>query len=391
MNAVIQNPTLQAVRELVPMIEGRACEMEAAKLVSADICVALEAAGCFTMGVPSRLGGAELQPLEISRVLETLARADASVAWTAMVALGFNFIYSRFAPEVVDEVRRVSPGLLTRGAVAPQGRATRVDGGYRVDGKWALGSGSYDHRFVMANCVIMDGEAPLQDAAGAPVMKVALLPATAVEFLQTWNSVGLCATNSNDFVVKSVFVPDAWMVSLSEPDQFGLPLTALDFFMASTPNHASVTLGIAQGTLDDILKISLTKKPVRSGGRTLAADPLFAYELGQLNVRLQALRALLEARLLETTALTDSGEPVSALDSAKVCAVASYVQHECQDIANQAFTLGGATVCYLSTSLQRRWRDIRCAVQHAASSKSRFQAYGNELVTEARARSEAAS
>jgi len=300
-----------------------------------------------------------------------------------MVALGFNFVYSRFAPHIVEEVRAVSPALLTRGAVAPQGRAIPVEGGYRVEGRWALGSGSYDYRFVMATCMVMDGDKPAVGADGAPVTRVALLPASAVEFLDTWKSVGLCATNSHDFAVKSVFVPEEWTTSLSGPDHFKLPLTGFDFLMASTPNHASVTLGIAQGLLDDILALSLKKRPARGGGKTLAGDALFAYELGHLSVRLEGLRALLDATLVESTALASKGNSIGAPEVEKVCATASYVQHECQDIANQAFTLGGATVCYLSTSLQRRWRDIRCVVQHVAASRSKYQAYGNAIIAAA--------
>jgi alkylation response protein AidB-like acyl-CoA dehydrogenase len=111
---------MEPVCRLLPSIAERAAEMESARVVSADICSALEAAGCFTMGIPRHLGGAALQPLEVSRVLEMLARTDASVAWTAMVALGFNFVYSRFSPHIVEQVRAVSPALLTRGAVAPR-------------------------------------------------------------------------------------------------------------------------------------------------------------------------------------------------------------------------------------------------------------------------------
>ena len=383
MNASGQHPIMEPVCRLLPSIAERAAEMESARMVSADICSALEAAGCFTMGIPRNLGGLALQPLEVSRVLEMLARTDGSVAWTAMVALGFNFVYSRFSPYIVEQVRAVSPALLTRGAVAPQGRATPVDGGYQVEGRWALGSGSYDYRFVMATCLIMNGDKPAVGTNGAPVTRVALLPASAAEFLDTWKSVGLCATNSHDFAVKSVFVPEEWTTSLSGPDHFKLPLTGFDFLMASTPNHASVTLGITQGILDDILALSLKKRPTRGGGKTLAADALFAYELGHLSVRLEGLRALLEARLVESTALARKGDPVGALEVEKVCATAAYVQHECQDIANQAFTLGGSTVCYLSTSLQRRWRDIRCVVQHVAASRSRYQTYGNAIIAAA--------
>ncbi len=375
--------TLKAVEQLLPSIAAEADRMETERKVPAKICEAMEEAGCLTMGIPQELGGTELSQIEISRVLETLAYGDASVAWTAMVALGFNHFMSRFPTEVVKQVRADSPGLLIRGAVAPQGRATPVDGGYTVEGRWALGSGSYDNRYVMAMCIIMDGDKPQTSPDGGVVTRMALIPVSKVEFLNTWESVGLCATNSHDFVVKPVFVAKEWMASASAPDNFKLSATKFDFQMAVTLNHASVAVGIARGMLDDIIALSLKKRPARGGGKTLATDPQFAYDLGQLTTRLEAMRTLLEARLEENEELGQSDAPIKPIESARVCAAASYIQHECQNIVDAAFSLGGSTVCYLSTSAQRRWRDIRCLVQHFSASKTKFKQLGYDVLDQA--------
>jgi len=55
MNASTQHPIMETVSRLLPSIAERAAEMESARLVSADLCSALETAGCFTMGVPRHL------------------------------------------------------------------------------------------------------------------------------------------------------------------------------------------------------------------------------------------------------------------------------------------------------------------------------------------------
>ncbi len=375
--------TLGAVEQILPSIAAQADAMEKERRVPAEICEAMEEAGCLTMGVPQELGGTALSQIEISRVLETLAYGDASVAWTAMVALGFNHFMSRYPAQVVEQVRSVSPGLLIRGAVAPQGRATPVDGGYIVEGRWALGSGSYDNRYVMAMCMIMDGDKPQTSPDGSVVTRMALIPASNVEFLNTWESVGLCATNSHDFVVKPVFVAEEWMASASAPDNFNLSVTRFDFQMAVTLNHASVAVGVARGMLDDIIALSLKKRPARSGGKTLATDPQFAYELGRLLVRLEAMKAFLEARLMKNEELAESDDPIDPIESSKVCAAASYIQHECQNIVDAAFSLGGSTVCYLSTSAQRRWRDMRCVVQHFSASKTKYKQLGFDVLDQA--------
>jgi hypothetical protein len=56
--------------------------------------------------------------------------------------------------------------------------------------------------------------------------------------------------------------------------------------------------------------------------------------------------------------------------------MSAYVQHGCQDVVDQVFTLAGSTACYNNMVLQRRWRDIRCVVQHFAASTSKYQQLG---------------
>jgi alkylation response protein AidB-like acyl-CoA dehydrogenase len=49
---------------------------------------------------------------------------------------------------------------------------------------------------------------------------------------------------------------------------------------------------------------------------------------------------------------------------------------ECVDIVNQAFTLAGSNALYNTSTLQRRWRDVRTAAQHAAASPEVYQLLG---------------
>jgi hypothetical protein len=46
------------------------------------------------------------------------------------------------------------------------------------------------------------------------------------------------------------------------------------------------------------------------------------------------------------------------------------------DIVNEVFSLAGASACYNSSVIQRRWRDIRCVAQHAAASTDYYETLG---------------
>ena len=70
---------LAAIQELTPVIRARAAEIEAARRLPADLAAALAAAGAFRMAVPRDVGGLELEPDAMLRVIEAAGNADASV------------------------------------------------------------------------------------------------------------------------------------------------------------------------------------------------------------------------------------------------------------------------------------------------------------------------
>jgi hypothetical protein len=55
---------------------------------------------------------------------------------------------------------------------------------------------------------------------------------------------------------------------------------------------------------------------------------------------------------------------------------------ECVEIVNEAFGLAGSNAMYSSSSLQRRFRDVRTAAQHVAASAEIYQIVGALLVEE---------
>lgn len=85
MPATTTEPILDVVRGLAPSLAERAGEIERARRLPPDLVDELVAAGCFRMLVPRSHGGDQLDlPVHV-QVIEELARADASVAWTVMI------------------------------------------------------------------------------------------------------------------------------------------------------------------------------------------------------------------------------------------------------------------------------------------------------------------
>jgi alkylation response protein AidB-like acyl-CoA dehydrogenase len=368
---------LEAVRKLTPEIVARAEEIERARAVPADLIDKLVDAGVFRMLLPRCHGGEELHPLQVSRVIEELSRADGTMGWHGMNIVGFNVLMCYFPREFRDQVFAGGPDVRMRGALAPKGIAVPTPGGYTVQGRWPLASGSFEPAWLIANCIVMEDGKPRMGANGVPQMRAVLVPRDRVEIIDTWDAVGLRGTESNDIVLKEQFVPEQ---QCADPF-FGkatvdLPLFRLPLQAILAPTHGCISVGIAQGALDDLGELARTKKPAFGGGKRLAENPHFAYRYGELCVRTDALRAYLERGIVETVKAVDAPTPPSPLLAVRTSAMASYVQVQGVDIVNEVFTLAGASACYHSSVIQRRWRDTRCVAQHAAASTDHYATLG---------------
>jgi alkylation response protein AidB-like acyl-CoA dehydrogenase len=374
---------LDAVRELTPEIARRADEIEKAKMVPADLLDRLADAGAFRMFVAREYGGEEMSLPDAMAVIEEVARADASTGWNVMIGADFAPVFAKLSKEVLDnEIYRDGPNAMARGAFAPKGVAAITDGGYMVNGQWPLASGCYEHEWVMGNCIVLDNGMPRMSDEGLPEMKLVMVPTAQAQFLETWDSVGLRATNSNDFVLKDVFVPEHHTGEFFGAAGVDTPMFRLPTRLALGPTHTAVVLGIAEGALDDVRELAKTKRPAFNPMVRLAEDSVFQYRLGTLETRLAAVRALSEKETQRMWDIALSGKPVETMDAVRQRASVARAHTECVEIVNEAFGLAGSNAMYNTSSIQRRFRDIRTAAQHVAASAEIYQILGALLVEE---------
>ena len=105
---------------------------------------ALHDAGLFRLKSPRELGGFEADPITQIEVIERLAYIDTSAGWCMFVGSGtFSLMAAWMADEGIADFLVDGGGLArTAGGVAANGRAERVEGGYRLTGRWPFASGS---------------------------------------------------------------------------------------------------------------------------------------------------------------------------------------------------------------------------------------------------------
>lgn len=222
-----QVPLLQRVRALAPLVEREAEEAERNGTISEGVVDALATAGVFRMLLPKEAGGEGSPPSEAIAVIEELARQDASVGWCSGTAsLSTGIVHARVAESALAEIFQDSRSVCA-GTLSPFGRAQRVDGGYRVNGRFKFGSGVRFATTATAGCILVNADdEPVASEGASQIVAICARPED-IEIHDNWNVSGLEATGSGDFSIRDLFVPSDRTFDLQSLPPRGERLLAL--------------------------------------------------------------------------------------------------------------------------------------------------------------------
>jgi alkylation response protein AidB-like acyl-CoA dehydrogenase len=335
--------------------------------------------GFFSLWLARDFGGPELSLTDFVRVIEALARSDASVAWCVTNGGG----YARFAgflPEAVARRIFVEELAVVAGNMGPIGKAVQVPGGYRVTGHWPYGSGITHSSWALGGCVVHNGDAPLRRPDGALEARIVFFPAAAAEVIDNWDVGGLRGTGSHDYRVTDLFVPESHAVSRAgDAPLLPGPLYALPFHTAFGVTIAAVPLGIARAALDSLRELSASKAP-RSGSALLRDRPVIQAAVGRAEAVLRAARAFLLQACDEAWSAASAGAPLSLEQRALVRLACAHVAEAAKTVVQIAYDAGGATSVYETCLLQRCFRDAHAAAQHIQVQSGNFETGGRVML-----------
>ncbi|MGW4033987.1 acyl-CoA dehydrogenase family protein [Streptomyces sp. NPDC004838] len=236
---------LAAAKALAPQLRERAAEIEQNRRLPADVVELVRATGAFRMGFSKAWGGPELTSVEQTEVVEALAYGDSSAGWAAMIGMDSG-LYASFLDETVAKEMFPRLDMSTAGLLFPTGRAERVEGGYRLTGRWQFGSGITHADWVISGAFIHQDGAPLL-VDGSPDSILLMVPRADVEIIDTWHTTGLSGSGSCDYAIHGVFVPDGHTLTFGEVRNGEGPLAQPEVHMRNMPG---VPLGVARAALD---------------------------------------------------------------------------------------------------------------------------------------------
>ena len=145
MNIQTRPDPVARARELGAEIAAAADEIERTRRIPEAMLGRLHAARLFRMLLPRSAGGDETEPAVYVAAVEELARHDASIAWNAFVANSSSLIAAYLEP-AVNHAIFADPRSIVAWGPPNASRATAVDIGYRLTGKWDFASRRRDDR-----------------------------------------------------------------------------------------------------------------------------------------------------------------------------------------------------------------------------------------------------
>jgi 3-hydroxy-9,10-secoandrosta-1,3,5(10)-triene-9,17-dione monooxygenase len=364
-----EHQILEAVRELLPALRGRAVETDNQRKVPVASVKELQATGALRLLQPRRYGGFEANPTVFYAAVKLIASACGSTGWVASVLGVHPWHIGLFDVAAQEEVWGTDHDTLTSSSYAPVGRATPVEGGFRFTGRWSFSSGCDHATWCLLGGLVIGPE-------GKPIdYRSFLIPRADYVIDDVWDTVGLRGTGSNDIIVQDIFVPEHRTLSFKDtsrcvcPGQkvndgplFRLPYGTVHPYAITAP-----LIGMAAGAYESY--VGYTRERIRASyvGEKAAEDSFAQVRVAEAACEIDAAWLQLERNLNEEYDLAERGQPIPLelrLRSRRdqVCGSARVTA-----AIDKLFESAGGKAINMTTPISRFWRDAHAARVHAAN------------------------
>lgn len=306
----------------------------------------------FHLFVADDLEG-KMTPLpEAIRIFQECARIDGSFGWLVTIGAGGGY----FVPFMTDEIRRnvyAKPDAVIAGSGATTGTARKVEGGYIVNGRWKYCSGSLYATTFTANAVLEREQAA--DSGEAPEIVTLIMRPDQVRIEKDWNTFGLKATGSHSMIAEDAFVPDEMTFSFTEvrshEDELLYKYPFLPFAQTSFA-------GVAMGLADHFLEAAESYLQARGNDSVLSELEEQKEEFAHQKDAFYRVLDKSWEELGQKGKLTPEMEQRISIE----CITAAKASVGC---GLRLFPLLGLAACMEDTEINRAWRDLQTACQHA--------------------------
>ena len=377
------NPLVAPVETLAPLILGQREAADREGRLQTAVVEAFQAAGLVGVWAPRSLGGLEATPRAGMEMIEAVARLDGSTAWNLFIWATVAPVFSFLSEAGIDEVFSGGGNVIGAGAQNPPGEAVVVEGGYRVSGRWPFASGSAHATWFTGGCLVTEGGSPRMTSAGGPEVRAVVFPAGDVQIIDTWQVSGLRGTGSNDIAVQGLFVPEhrtfIFGGAAGRGRHFQGALYRFPLYGIIGTPLAMIALGIAQAAVDEFAASASTRSP-RGSASALRESAVVQAEFAKATATIKSARAWLLQSVDDIWRMAESGQPIPTEDRIELALASTHATRGAAQAVDTIQSLAGAAAVYRSSGIERAFRDIHAATQHAITGRRNFEGAGRVLL-----------
>jgi alkylation response protein AidB-like acyl-CoA dehydrogenase len=322
----------------------------------------------FRILTPRTHGGSEAGLRAQVDALAAVSAVHPSAGWVQLVSNAHVWMVGSFPPGLQDEVFTAGPDVRVPGTLAAQGRARRVDGGWRLDGRWQFASGVDHGDWVMMGAVA-------DQIPGSPDRALHVVaPKQDLVVDDTWYTLGLRATGSKDVVAEDVFVPDHRAMPTRELFDGLSPhgevhtthLNRVPVLVSLSTQLAGSVLGMAEGALGLHVERSRSRRDVYTGSAKAERAGTQA-RIAESAAELTSARLMVQRAADRCDEVGATGVHLTVEERAELKWHAAYVVELCRRAVERIFASAGAHAVYDDSDLQGWYRDVNTACHHAVA------------------------
>jgi alkylation response protein AidB-like acyl-CoA dehydrogenase len=332
----------------------------------------LRNAGYLTASLPIEYGGAGLNLGEINR----MQRQIAYVAPATAVAVNMHHYFVGLCADLHRAGDHSGDWVLERAAdghvfaaghgeagndipiLLSSAKAERVNGGWEFTGHKIFGSLSPVWTYLGVHA--MDTSDP-----AAPKVVHAFLHRDAKNYRieQTWDTLGMRATMSNDTIMDHAFIPDEATILVCPAGFAGAGLFHVSLFAWALLGFAGVYSSVARRAFDD----TVTRMHERGSvalTRSMAYHPEVQHSIAEMRIHLEAMNAHLDRVCDDWSNGVDHGMdwPV------KIVACKYDVVNRAWSVVDTALDLTGGSGIFKRSRFEQLFRDARLGRIHPGNS-----------------------
>lgn len=371
MNASIANSQVEQMLEQViamqPRLRERAVEARKERKVPQATVDELQEIGFFLSLQPARYGGLELTPQQFFRMQMAIAEGCMSSAWACGIVAVHSFQLALMDDQAQQDVWGDSIHTRVSSSYAPMGKVEVVDGGFRFSGRWGWSSGS-DHCTWALLGGIIPGEG----------YRTFLVPAEDYKIIDTWHSMGLQGTGSNDILVEDVFVPDyrthkqmdGFLVQNPGRELNPQPLFQIPWAQIFIRTVSSPAIGACREALRLFQDGALNK--ASADVTKLAGDTATLERVAFARNGIDEMEAVLYRNFDRMMDSVNAGEEITMDDRILGRYQASLVIEKSIAVVDKLFEAAGGGSVFAGSEIQQRFLDIHTARAHVANNPTSF-------------------